>query len=59
MDAAISVAETVNEDEAGWLAHRIGRDGTLHENEKALLRFIRAESPEIHPALQPLIEKAA
>ena len=59
MDAAIAVAEVVNEDEAGWLAHRIGRDGNLHENEKALLRFIRAESPEIHPALQPLIEKAA
>jgi hypothetical protein len=59
MDAAIAVAEVVNEEEAGWLAHRIGRDGNLHENEKALLRFIRAEAPEVHPALAPLIEKAA
>ena len=57
--AAISAAEIVNEEEAGWLAHRIGRDGTFHENEKALLRFIRAEAPEVHPALAPLIEKAA
>jgi hypothetical protein len=49
----------VGEDEAGWLAARIGRDGKLHENEKALLRFIRDEASDIHPALAPLIEKAA
>lgn len=55
----IALAEVVNGEEAGWLAHRIGRDGVLHENEKALLRFIRKESPDIHPALAALIEKAA
>jgi hypothetical protein len=42
LDAAIAANETVNEEEAGWLAARIGRDGTLHRNEKALLRFIPA-----------------
>ena len=56
---SIALAEIVDEEEASWLAHRIGRDGVLHENEKALLRFIRSESPEIHPALTPLIDKAA
>lgn len=56
---AIAAAEIVNEDEADWLAHRIGRDGHLHANEKALLRFIHDEAPEVHPALAPLIEQAA
>jgi hypothetical protein len=56
---AIAAAEIVDEGEAGWLAQRIGRDGQLHENEKALLRFIHDEAPQVHPALAPLIEKAA
>ncbi|WP_428669479.1 hypothetical protein [Roseibium sp.] len=57
MAAEIAANEVVTEDEASWLVNRIGRDGILHENEKALLRFIREESPNIHPALQPLMEK--
>ncbi|MCK7615814.1 hypothetical protein [Roseibium sediminicola] len=57
MAAEISVNEVVTEGEAGWLVERIGRDGVLHENEKALLRFIREESPNIHPDLRPLMEK--
>jgi hypothetical protein len=52
-------AEVVTADEAAWLADRFGRDGRLHENEKALLRFIRDEAPSVHPSLMPLIEKAA
>ena len=52
-------AELVSADEAAWLADRFGRDGQLHENEKALLRFIRDEAPSIHPSLAPLIDKAA
>lgn len=59
MEAEIAVNEVVTEDEAAWLVNRIGRDGVLHENEKALLRFIREESPNIHPALRPLMEKLA
>ncbi len=58
MEAEIAVNEVVTEGEVGWLVDRIGRDGVLHENEKALLRFIREESPNIHPALQPLLDKA-
>ncbi|MEE4011585.1 hypothetical protein V1T76_05980 [Roseibium sp. FZY0029] len=57
MLAEIAANEVVTEDEAVWLVNRIGRDGILHENEKALLRFIREESPNIHPALMPLLEK--
>jgi hypothetical protein len=54
----IAAAEIVNKDEAEWLAHHIGRDGNLHDNEKALLSFLKAEAPTIHPALMPLIDKA-
>ena len=59
MAQAISTAEVVTESEADWLAGRIGRDGRLHENEKALLRFIGNEASDIHPSLTPLIERAA
>ena len=31
--------------EAEWLVARIGRDGRLHENEKALLAFLRERGP--------------
>ena len=58
MAAEIAVNEVVTGDEAAWLVDRIGRDGHLHENEKALLRFLREESPDIHPSLQPLMDRA-
>lgn len=45
--------------EGEWLAGRIGRDGVIHQNEKALLRFIKEESPKVHPAIQQLIDKVA
>ena len=56
---AASQAEPVDGVEARWLAERIGRDGTVHDNEMALLRFLRAESPQIHPELEVLLEKVA
>src|SRR6185295_11709078 len=37
--------EAVTQAEAGWLAGRIGRDGILTPNERALLMFLKAESP--------------
>lgn len=58
-EAEIASAETITAEEAEWLARRMGRDGRLHQNEKALLRFIRDEAPSIHPSLQSLITKAA
>lgn len=50
--------ETIDEEEARWLIARIGRDGELHRNEVALLRFIHDNSPNIHPSLQPLFSEA-
>lgn len=55
----ITQSEKITGIEADWLANRIGRDGTFHENEKALIEFIKQESPDIHPTLQPLIERVA
>lgn len=57
--AASDEAERITEDEAVWLADRIGRDGAIHENEKEVLRFIAQESPGIHPSLMSLIGNAA
>lgn len=57
--AAIASAEVVTAKEAEWLSRRIGRDGVLHDNEKALLRFIHDEAPSVHPSLKSLIAKAA
>jgi hypothetical protein len=52
-------AETIDATEAKWLAERIGVDRPLHENERALLTLIKHASPEIHPALKPLLDKVA
>jgi len=52
-------SEKIDVSEAKWLVDRIGRDGALHENERELLDFLKRESPHIHPALQPLLEKVA
>ena len=35
-----------------------GRDGVLHESERALLTFIKATAPHIDPGLNALFEKA-
>lgn len=51
--------EAVTAVEASWLAGRIGRDGMVSPNEKALLMFLKAESPSIHPSLQALVDKVA
>ncbi len=53
----IEGAEILEADEGKWVAARIGRDGVLHENEKALLRFIRDEAPEIKPGLEDLLAR--
>jgi hypothetical protein len=52
-------AETIDASEARWLAERIGGDRPLHDNERALLTLIKHASPEIHPALKPLLDKVA
>lgn len=50
--------EAITPAEADWLAERIGKDGKLTPNERALLMFFKAESPLIDPVLQQLVERA-
>lgn len=53
-------AETIDAGEAKWLAERIGGGHRpLRDNERALLTLIKHASPEIHPALKPLLDKVA
>jgi len=50
--------EPVIRADAAWLAQRIGRDGRLTPNERALLTFLKVESPVLDPALRDLVERA-
>ncbi len=50
--------ESIDEAEAAWLIDCIKQDGILHDNERALLAFIKENSPSIHPSLEPLFEEA-
>lgn len=59
LEAETRAAEVVTADEVKWLAERIGRDGVIHANERALLRFLADESPDIHPSLRTLLDTAA
>ncbi|MGI9352905.1 MAG: hypothetical protein ACR2O3_15185 [Rhizobiaceae bacterium] len=52
-------SEPVDTTEASWLVERIGRDGVLHENEIALIRYLKEESPQIDASLKPLLDKVA
>jgi hypothetical protein len=51
--------EAVTMPEAEWLSRCINRHEPLTPNERALLMFLKAESPSIHPSLQALVDKAA
>jgi len=50
--------EQVDPDEAVWLAERMLRDGSIDENERALLAYLRKEAPHIDPALEPVFKRA-
>jgi hypothetical protein len=56
---AILVNEEVTAPEASWLADRIGRDGRTSEAERALLSFIKTNSPKVDPKLAPLLAMVA
>ena len=49
----------IDKNESHWLVERIGRDGVLHENEKALISYLKQESPSLHSSLRPLLDKVA
>jgi hypothetical protein len=55
---ALQAREPVGRLAAEWLVEQIGKDGMLHRNEQALLSFIKQNSPDIHPALDPLFQQA-
>ncbi len=57
--AEAAAAAVVTDAEAGWLAERIGRDGAVTPNEKALLAFIGEDGPRLHPKLAALAARAA
>lgn len=48
----------IDEAEAAWLIGRISRDDVIHKNERALLAYIKKQAPEIHPSLEPWLDKA-
>jgi hypothetical protein len=58
-DRDIAVAEKVTPVEADWLADRIGRDGTFHASERALIDYMRDLGAELPPKLKALIDRAA
>ena len=58
-EAEVNEARRVTEDEARWLAARFSRDHKLHENERALLAFLREKSVSIHPLLRPALDKVS
>ena len=45
-------AEKLSAGEASWVLERIERDGETHENEKALLAFIKENASELHESLK-------
>ena len=51
------VREAVTEAEAVWLIGQITGDDIIHENEKALLAFIKQTATSIHSSLDPYIAK--
>ncbi len=53
-----SARESIDEAEAAWLIDRISEDDVLHDNERALLAFIKEKSPQIPPSLETLFTKA-
>jgi hypothetical protein len=48
-ESAIFTAAPVTAEEAGWMLDRIGRDGVLDGNEKALLEFVKDNADSVPP----------
>lgn len=54
-----NAAARVTDNEADWLATRIGRDGTFDVNERRLIDRMRALEKDLPDGLKALIERAA
>ncbi len=55
--AEVNARESIDANEARWLIDRIDGDGALHENERALLKFIKENAPQIDTALQAILSR--
>lgn len=55
----IILGEQITAPEAAWLNEQLGQGGTLLENEKILLQFIKEHANKIDHSLAPLIARAA
>jgi hypothetical protein len=49
--------EAVDDDEARWLIARIEADGKDHDNERALLAYLRHEATHLPASLEPLCQR--
>jgi len=54
----IFVAAPVTTEEAGWMLNRVGRDGVLDDNEKALLTFVKDNADPVPPAVLEKLKAA-
>lgn len=57
--AKIASSEKITSPEANWLTSRINKDGRITTAERAVLTFIKHESPDIDPVLRPLLDLVA
>jgi len=58
IEAQSHIAEEVTSEEAQWVIDRIMSDNVIHQNEKALLQFLKDESHSLHPKLEEMLQKA-
>jgi hypothetical protein len=49
--------DAVDEDEARWLVARIEADGKDHDNERALLAYVRREATHLPVSLEPFCQR--
>jgi hypothetical protein len=54
----IDFVPRVTAEQARWAAERIGQDGQLHENEAALINFLKSRRAYLHPKLNPILDRA-
>jgi hypothetical protein len=54
----IDFVPRVTAEQARWAAARIGQDGQLHENEAALINFLKSRQAYLHPKLNPILDRA-
>jgi hypothetical protein len=54
----IDFVPRVTAEQARWAASRIGQNGQLHENEAALINFLKSRQAYLHPKLFPVLDRA-